>query len=90
MAKRPYSETRSENNLRRVFKPNVDNSELVWHRDREDRLVEVVSGKGWMFQLDNEVPIELKAGDKFKIKKETYHRIIRGNTPLEVNIKLLN
>jgi len=43
-----------------------------------------------MFQLDNEVPIELKAGDKFKIKKETYHRIIRGNTPLEVNIKLFN
>ncbi len=88
--KRPYSEITSQNNLRRVFKPNVDNSELVWHRDREDRLVEVVSGNGWMFQFDNQLPIELKPGDKFKIKKETYHRIIRGNTPLEVNIKLLN
>jgi hypothetical protein len=88
--KRPYSEVRSQNNLRRVFKPNVDNSELVWHRDREDRLVEVVSGNGWMFQSDNQLPIELKPGAKFKIKKETYHRIICGNTPLEVNIKLLN
>jgi hypothetical protein len=88
--KKPYSEIRSENNLHRVFKPNVDNSELVWHRDKEDRLVEVVSGKGWMLQLDNQIPIELMPGDVLKIKKETYHRVIRGNTPLKVIIKLLD
>ena len=87
---RPYTEQKRGGSVIRQFSHKLPSNELVWHRDREDRLVEVVSGKGWMFQLDNEVPIELKAGDKFKIKKETYHRIIRGNTPLEVNIKLLN
>ena len=88
---KPYQDLEiTEKSKIRIFESNVDSGELHWHRDREDRLVEVVSGNGWMFQSDNQLPIELKPGAKFKIKKETYHRIIRGNTPLEVNIKLLN
>ena len=90
MIKRPYSETKLQNKLHRVFNPNVDISELVWHRDKEDRLIEVVSGRGWMVQLDNQVPIELKPGDRLKIRKETYHRVIRGNTPLKVLITFLD
>ena len=36
----------------RVFSESVDTADLVWHRDMQDRLVEVIYGDGWMFQRD--------------------------------------
>ena len=86
--KRPYSEIRSQNNLRRVFKPNVDNSELVWHRDKEDRIVESSGHTDWMVQLDNQLPIPLT--ETVLIPKEVYHRVIKGTGDLTVKIKKLN
>jgi len=87
---KPYIETKSKSIIYRSFDMSVDNSELVWHRDKKTRLVEVIGGKGWYFQADNGLPIELKVGDVFTIKKETYHRIIKGKTPLKVMIKELD
>ena len=64
---RPYS----DNDSVRTFNSNVDSSELVWHRDREDRTVTVLEGKGWSFQYDDQLPIELKEGDQFLIERMT-------------------
>jgi hypothetical protein len=77
------------NQYLREFPENVDSNELEWHRDREDRIVEVVQNKDWLFQMDNELPILLK--QKLFIPKETYHRVIKGTGKLIVKItKLVN
>ena len=34
----------------RTFDINEDQAEFVWHKDKEDRMVEVISGNGWQFQ----------------------------------------
>jgi hypothetical protein len=65
---------------------NIDLSSLVWHRDKKDRVVEIVKGSGWKFQMDNKVPIELKEGMRLEIPKETFHRVIKGKTPLTIKI----
>ena len=71
----------------RTFDSSVNSSELVWHRDREDRIVKVLEGKDWYFQFDDQLPFELKYGDQFFIEKMTYHRLIKGSTNLKVLIE---
>ena len=38
----------------RTFSKDVNKLELVWHQDAEDRDIEVLEGKGWELQMDNE------------------------------------
>jgi len=83
---KPYNQIKKGNTILRTFSPSVQNEELVWHRDKRDRVVEVLEGKNWKVQLDNQLPRELKVGDVFEIKAETYHRILKGTTPLKVKI----
>ena len=84
---KPYKEIKKGNLTERVFKENTDTHELVWHRDKLDREVTVLESNGWMFQMDNELPIVLKEGDVIEIPKNTYHRILRGNGNLKITIK---
>jgi quercetin dioxygenase-like cupin family protein len=83
---KPYAQNKKGNEIIREFSAKVNSMELVWHRDLKDREIEVLGGDGWLLQLDNELPKELKVGDKFKIKKEVYHRIKRGNSNLKIKI----
>ena len=83
---KPYTEQRKGNEIIREFSTNVNSMELVWHRDAKDRIIEILDGDGWKFQLDNKIPVELKRGDKFQIQKEVYHRIQKGKTPLKIKI----
>lgn len=84
----PYTDSDKINNSwRREFLPNVESSELVWHRDKKDRVVEVISGEGWMFQLDNDVPFTMEHGMILNIPKEKYHRLYKsGNSKLVIRI----
>ena len=84
---KPYKENKKGNLTERVFKENTDTHELVWHRDKQDREVTVLESDGWMFQMDNELPIVLNEGDVIQIPKNTYHRIMRGNGNLKITIK---
>lgn len=84
---KPYTEKVKGNIKHRVFTEDTDTSELVWHRDRLDREVKVMESNGWMFQMDNELPIVLKEGDVIDIPKNTYHRILRGKGDLKIKIK---
>lgn len=70
----------------RTFKRDVIDSELVWHRDRNDRKVEVIFGEDWLFQLEGCLPIEMRVGDVYEIPACTFHRIKRGSTDLIVRI----
>lgn len=71
----------------RTFSESVDEEELVWHRDREDRIVKSVGETDWMVQLDNELPRPLT--EEVYIPKHIYHRVIKGNGDLTVKVKKL-
>ena len=80
---RPYSEIKENGYIIREFSQNTSSFEFVWHRDKEDRIVEAIGKTDWKFQLDNEVPKEL---NRIFIPKETYHRLIKGTGNLKVKI----
>lgn len=84
---KPYSEIQiSKNTFVRTFDSNVLESELVWHRDRENRIVESLENSDWMIQLDNQLPQKFIKGAKFNIPLGIYHRIIKGTDKLTVKI----
>ena len=70
----------------RTFSKNVDPMELVWHQDKEDREIEVLEGKGWKLQMDNELPFELVRGDHIFIRENQIHRVLKGKTDLKIKI----
>ena len=70
----------------REFDPSRDDSEYVWHRDEEDREIEILEGEGWQFQVDDCLPWLLTEGMVFDIRKEEYHRLIKGATPLKCRV----
>ena len=80
----PYSERRKDNLIVRTFSQDIDEEELVWHRDRQDREVTVLQETDWQFQFDNELPQVLK--NTIFIPKNTYHRLIKGTGELNVHI----
>lgn len=85
--KKPYFETRLENDtIYRRFEGTVDESDLVWHRDHNDRQVIVKESQGWQLQFDNELPIQLEEGKTYFIQREQYHRLIKGDGNLVIEI----
>lgn len=86
----PYDEEINESHRVRVFSEGVDDEDLKWHRDREDRLVEVIEGDGWMIQFDNELPKKLTPGTQIVIPEGVYHRVIKGSSELKVKVHFLD
>ena len=82
---RPYSEVSENGYVIREFSKETSSLEFVWHRDKEDRIVQATHTSDWLFQLDNEVPQRLTENKLF-IPKETYHRLIKGTGDLVVKI----
>lgn len=84
---KPYTQTNiAENIFERIFDLSVDNEELVWHRDRHTRFIKVLEGVGWKFQFDNQLPKEIGPGSTIHVNKLSYHRLLKGSTPLKVRI----
>ena len=65
---------------------NTPQSDLVWHRDREDRSVTIVEGIDWSLQMEDMLPIKLIIGETYFIPKMSYHRVIKGSTTLKIKI----
>lgn len=84
--KHPFNETVVGESRIRTFDKDVLTEELVWHRDREDRLVEIIDGNGWELQMDNQLPVKMNNGDTFIIPEGVYHRVKRGNDKLVIKI----
>ena len=85
----PYKEIIDNGYITRIFSIETDSSELVWHRDKQDRRIIIVSGDDWYFQFDNELPFKLNKNDEILINKNNFHRIIKGTSDLIVNIYFL-
>tara|TARA_Y100000389_G_scaffold54036_1_gene49877 strand:- start:10638 stop:10919 length:282 start_codon:yes stop_codon:yes gene_type:complete len=83
-----YDITVKDNEWIRMFSEEVDNDEMVWHRDKKDREIRVMYSKGdWKFQRDNEIPFIINTSSKFNIDAMVYHRLIKGSGPLVLRIK---
>ena len=80
----PYQELRTFDTILRKFKEDINEGELVWHRDRRDRKVEILNNTNWMVQLEDEIPHQLK--ETIFIPKNTYHRLIKGAGDLDLRI----
>lgn len=76
----------SKNKFKRIFSVNVDSDELQWHRDTKNRVVEVIKGGNWRFQMEDELPLFLIDGMTLYISKEVYHRVIKGSDDLIILI----
>lgn len=88
---KPYKEKiLSENRVIRTFKNNVEEGELTWHRDREDRLIFALNENDWLFQEDNCLPIPIKVNEPIIIESGVYHRIIKGFGDLDLDIFKVN
>lgn len=82
----PYIDDTLGHVIVRTFDTDVNEWDLVWHRDLEDRIVEVIEGEGWQFQFDNLMPFPLTVGDSVSIPKMVYHRILKGSNRLVLHI----
>ena len=83
----PFSDEKiNDGCIIRRFSAGVHDEELTWHRDDEDREIVIVSSDGWHLQMDDELPLELIAGEKIQIKKGRWHRTIAGVNELVVLI----
>ena len=78
----PYT----DNSNIRTFSKDVNTMDLIWHMDDEDRNIEVLEGKGWKFQRDDELPLELTEGVHIFIPRHQVHRVIKGTTDLKIKI----
>ena len=88
--KYPFVQEELNGKLIREFSEHVNSSELVWHRDKEDRIVTVLEGSGWMLQIENKLPVLLETNTIYHIPKNMYHRVIKGSNKLVVEIKKRN
>ena len=87
MSSKPYTEILLENgNKFRVFSESVDTSDLVWHQDQHDRKIYVHESNLWSLQFDNCLPTLLEAGNVYTVPRDTWHRVIKGEGNLVIQI----
>ena len=83
----PFEEEKIKDNIFiRTFSTNVDEMDLIWHTDKENRFIKVLEGNGWQFQYDEELPFEMTDGLGFPVMKGQIHRVIKGLGPLKIEL----
>jgi hypothetical protein len=83
--KRPYRDIKvTKDYILREFSKDVDPIELKWHRDKEDRIVEIVGKTDWKVQIENQLPTSLN--ESVFIPKGEWHRLVKGNGKLVLKI----
>ena len=84
----PFTEIQiNEGTFIREFSSKVDEMELIWHRDKENRHIKVLEGNGWKFQFDEELPIEMTEDLSISIFKGRIHRVIKGHGQLKIELQ---
>ena len=68
----------------REFNEDIDPIELLWHRDDEDRLIEIVENTDWFIQLENQLPSSMNS--PIFIPRHEWHRTIKGTGKLRIKI----
>ena len=82
---KPYTDIETTDKyIIREFSENIDPIELLWHRDNEDRTLEILGETNWGIQLDNKLPTSLN--QPIFIPKHQWHRVVKGNNKLKLKI----
>ncbi len=81
----PYTEEQiNKNTYLRTFSAETPETDLIWHLDRENRVIEAIHNTDWKFQFDDELPLSLN--NLITIPKNTFHRIIKGTDDCTIRI----
>tara|TARA_R100000900_G_scaffold144022_1_gene127607 strand:+ start:695 stop:997 length:303 start_codon:yes stop_codon:yes gene_type:complete len=84
---KPYRDLEITNKyIIREFGEDIDPIELMWHRDDEDRTIEILGDTDWSIQLDNQLPTSLN--ERIFIKRHKWHRVVKGTGTLKLKIHL--
>ncbi len=82
---KPYKDIEvTDKYIIREFSENIDPIELMWHRDNENRTVEILGETNWKLQLDNQLPTSMN--EPIYIPRHLYHRVIKGTGNLLLKI----
>ena len=82
---RPYINIETTDNyIIREFSQDIDELDLIWHMDDEDRTIIAIEETDWMFQFDDELPISLNS--HIFIPRHRVHRVIKGTKNLKIKI----
>lgn len=84
---KPYTEEYADGWFYRSFTEETAKSEMVWHRDREDRIIEAVQPTDWLLQMEDSLPVSIE-GQIF-VPMGAWHRAIKGTGELKIRIKKL-
>lgn len=85
----PFIEEKSGDFYNRTFLSSLNENELKWHFDEQDRIVTCEEETDWLFQLDNQLPVKIEKNKSIFIPEGEYHRIIKGTNDLTLKIKKL-
>ena len=82
---RPYINIETTDNyIIREFSQDIDELDLIWHMDDEDRTIIAVEETDWLFQFDDELPLSLNS--PIFIPQHKIHRVIKGTNNLKIKI----
>ena len=82
---KPYTNIETTDNyIIREFSQGIDELDLIWHMDDEDRTIIAIEETDWMFQFDDELPISLDS--PISIPRHKVHRVIKGTKDLKIKI----
>jgi hypothetical protein len=82
---KPYKDIEvTDKYIIREFNENIDPIELMWHRDDENRTVEIIGETNWKLQLDNQLPTSMNC--PIFIPRHEWHRVIKGTGTLKLKI----
>lgn len=80
----PFTELKIEEFYLRTFDSNVNENDLLWHRDLEDRYIISTHDTDWLIQIDDKLPQSILS--EVFIPKNVYHRLIKGTDSLTLKI----
>ena len=81
----PYTEKNIDvEKFERLFKSNISQEELLWHRDAESRIISSTLKTNWKIQLEDELPKVIE--DEIFIEEGKWHRLIKGDGDLILKI----
>ena len=84
---KPYTDLEiTDKYIIREFGDDIDPIELMWHRDDQDRTIEIIGKTDWSIQLEDSLPTSLN--ERIFIKRHEWHRVIKGTGKLQLKIHL--
>ena len=82
---KPYIDLEiTDEHIIREFSESIDPVELLWHRDDENRTIEIIGETDWAIQLENKLPTSLNS--RIFIPKHEWHRVLKGTGSLKLKI----